>query len=99
MWLCMRITREDVLTVSDVAALLDLKPHAVKEHARRMAVALRERERLLCGGLRAPLGDDGFSRACGLRGQEVDELALVRSGDVSVGTLVRGGDASGSRRV
>ena len=31
----MRITREDVLTVSDVAALLDLKPYTVKEYARR----------------------------------------------------------------
>jgi excisionase family DNA binding protein len=29
------ITREDVLTVSDVAALLDLKPYTVKEYARR----------------------------------------------------------------
>ena len=31
----MRITREDVLTVSDVAALLDLKPYTVKEYARQ----------------------------------------------------------------
>ncbi len=31
----MRITRDDVLTVSDVAALLDLKPYTVKEYARR----------------------------------------------------------------
>lgn len=31
----MSITREDVLTVSDVAALLDLKPYTVKEYARR----------------------------------------------------------------
>jgi len=31
----MSITREDVLTVSDVAALLDLKPYSVKEYARR----------------------------------------------------------------
>jgi excisionase family DNA binding protein len=30
-----RITREDVLTVADVAALLDLKPYTVKEYARR----------------------------------------------------------------
>jgi excisionase family DNA binding protein len=29
------ITREDVLTVADVAALLDLTPHTVKEYARR----------------------------------------------------------------
>jgi excisionase family DNA binding protein len=29
------ITREDVLTVADVAALLDLKPYTVKEYARR----------------------------------------------------------------
>jgi excisionase family DNA binding protein len=35
MRLGMRITREDVLTVSDVAALLDLKPYTVKEYARR----------------------------------------------------------------
>jgi excisionase family DNA binding protein len=31
----MSITREDVLTVADVAALLDLKPYTVKEFARR----------------------------------------------------------------
>jgi excisionase family DNA binding protein len=31
----MSITRHDVLTVSDVAALLDLKPYTVKEYARR----------------------------------------------------------------
>ena len=31
----MSITREDVLMVSDVAALLDLKPYTVKEYARR----------------------------------------------------------------
>ena len=31
----MSITREDVLTVADVAALLDLKPYTVKEYARR----------------------------------------------------------------
>lgn len=31
----MSISREDVLTVSDVAALLDLKPYTVKEYARR----------------------------------------------------------------
>ena len=31
----MSITRDDVLTVADVAALLDLKPHTVKEYARR----------------------------------------------------------------
>jgi excisionase family DNA binding protein len=31
----MSITREDVLTVSDVATLLDLKPYTVKEYARR----------------------------------------------------------------
>ena len=35
MRLGMRITREDVLTVSDVAALLDLKPDTVEEYARR----------------------------------------------------------------
>jgi excisionase family DNA binding protein len=28
-------TRDDVLTVSDVAARLDLKPYTVKEYARR----------------------------------------------------------------
>jgi Helix-turn-helix domain len=31
----MSITRDDVLTVSDVAVLLDLKPYTVKEYARR----------------------------------------------------------------
>jgi Helix-turn-helix domain len=31
----MGITREDVLTVTDVAALLDLKPYPVQEYARR----------------------------------------------------------------
>jgi excisionase family DNA binding protein len=31
----MRITRADVLTVDDVAALLELKPYTVKEYARR----------------------------------------------------------------
>ncbi len=31
----MSITREDVLTVADIAALLDLKPYTVKEYARR----------------------------------------------------------------
>jgi excisionase family DNA binding protein len=31
----MSITREDVLTVADVAALLDLKRYTVKEFARR----------------------------------------------------------------
>jgi hypothetical protein len=31
----MSITREDVLTASDVAAILDLKPYTVKEYARR----------------------------------------------------------------
>ena len=31
----MSITRQDVLTVGDVAALLDLKPYTVKEFARR----------------------------------------------------------------
>jgi excisionase family DNA binding protein len=31
----MSITRQDVLTVSDVAALLELKPYTVKEYARR----------------------------------------------------------------
>ena len=31
----MSITRDDVLTVADVAALLDLKPYTVKEYARR----------------------------------------------------------------
>jgi hypothetical protein len=31
----MSITRADVLTVADVAALLDLKPYTVKEYARR----------------------------------------------------------------
>jgi excisionase family DNA binding protein len=31
----MPITREDVLTVSDVAALLDLTPFTVQEYARR----------------------------------------------------------------
>jgi len=29
------ITREDVLTVDDVASLLELKPYTVKEYARR----------------------------------------------------------------
>jgi len=29
------ISREDVLTVDDVAALLELKPYTVKEYARR----------------------------------------------------------------
>jgi excisionase family DNA binding protein len=29
------ITREDVLTADDVAALLELKPYTVKEYARR----------------------------------------------------------------
>jgi excisionase family DNA binding protein len=29
------ITREDVLTVNDVATLLELKPYTVKEYARR----------------------------------------------------------------
>jgi excisionase family DNA binding protein len=29
------ITREDVLTVDDVARLLELKPYTVKEYARR----------------------------------------------------------------
>jgi excisionase family DNA binding protein len=29
------ITRADVMTVADVAALLDLKPYTVKEYARR----------------------------------------------------------------
>jgi excisionase family DNA binding protein len=33
--LAVSITREDVLTVADVAALLDLKPYTVKEYARR----------------------------------------------------------------
>ena len=31
----MGITREDVLTVTDVATLLDLKPYKVQEYARR----------------------------------------------------------------
>jgi excisionase family DNA binding protein len=31
----MGITREDVLTVTDVATLLDLKPYTVQEYARR----------------------------------------------------------------
>ncbi len=31
----MAITREDVLTVDDVSALLDLSPYTVKEYARR----------------------------------------------------------------
>ncbi|HUY59257.1 MAG TPA: helix-turn-helix domain-containing protein [Solirubrobacteraceae bacterium] len=31
----MGITREDVLTADDVAALLELKPYTVKEYARR----------------------------------------------------------------
>ena len=31
----MGITREDVLTVDDVATLLELKPYTVKEYARR----------------------------------------------------------------
>ena len=31
----MSITREDVLTVADVARLLELKPYTVKEYARR----------------------------------------------------------------
>jgi len=31
----MSITREDVLTVDDVARLLELKPYTVKEYARR----------------------------------------------------------------
>ena len=31
----MSITREDVLTVEDVARLLELKPYTVKEYARR----------------------------------------------------------------
>jgi len=31
----MSITREDVLTVADVAVLLELKPYTVKEYARR----------------------------------------------------------------
>ncbi len=31
----MPITREDVLTVADVAALLELTPQTVKEYARR----------------------------------------------------------------
>ena len=31
----MSITRDDVLTVNDVAALLELKPYTVKEYARR----------------------------------------------------------------
>ena len=30
-----RITRADVMTVDDVAELLDLKPYTVKEYARR----------------------------------------------------------------
>ncbi len=34
-YLAVSITREDVLTVADVAALLDLKPYTVKEYARR----------------------------------------------------------------
>jgi excisionase family DNA binding protein len=33
--LSMSITREDVLTVADVASLLELKPYTVKEYARR----------------------------------------------------------------
>ena len=31
----MGITRDDVLTADDVAALLELKPYTVKEYARR----------------------------------------------------------------
>jgi excisionase family DNA binding protein len=31
----MGITREDVMTVQDVATLLELKPYTVKEYARR----------------------------------------------------------------
>jgi excisionase family DNA binding protein len=31
----MSITRDDVLTVDDVARLLELKPYTVKEYARR----------------------------------------------------------------
>ena len=31
----MSITRDDVLTVNDVAALLELNPYTVKEYARR----------------------------------------------------------------
>ena len=31
----MGITREDVMTVDDVATLLELKPYTVKEYARR----------------------------------------------------------------
>jgi nitrogen PTS system EIIA component len=31
----MGLTRADVMTVDDVAALLELKPHTVKEYARR----------------------------------------------------------------
>jgi excisionase family DNA binding protein len=31
----MKITRDDVMTVADVAVLLELKPYTVKEYARR----------------------------------------------------------------
>jgi excisionase family DNA binding protein len=38
----MSVTREDVLTVADVAALFDLKPHTVKEYARRGILPVRK---------------------------------------------------------
>jgi excisionase family DNA binding protein len=38
----MTITREDVLTVADVASLLELKPYTVKEYAQRGIVPGRK---------------------------------------------------------
>jgi Helix-turn-helix domain len=49
----MSITREDVLTVDDVARLLELKPYTVKEYARRGILPGRKLGRT-CGTSRSP---------------------------------------------
>ena len=54
----MSITREDVLTASDVAALLDLKPYTVKEYARRgILPGTKARPHLAIPPARARRGD------------------------------------------
>lgn len=80
MFHAMSITREDVLTVADVAALLDLKPYTVKEYARRGILPAAS------SAARGASSDPSWrTRSAGFRSR------IVRLGRGSVGGLAIGG--------
>jgi len=74
------ITRQDVLTVGDVAALLDLKPYTVKEYARSGILPVAS-----LGALGASCDPSLRTRSAGFRSR------IVRSGRGAVGGFAIGG--------